>query len=201
MKVLMAALVAGVISSSVSAQSRLVSIDAFDLSYTGGFMYKHDNSKGSDRSESNFRLNLNYAQNLELEQYVGFMWKAKAYINRSDVEWGSADALESAYGAAGGLLYNFDAQDIKNSFLAGAMIGLERAAYEIEGTDDKSGFNMYLEFEGGKRWDLGQYSVANISYAPTVSWQWKRYGGEIRDDYFKSGYELRFNFLKFDILF
>jgi len=55
--------------------------------------------------------------------------------------------------------------------------------------------------EGGKRWDMGQYSVANISYAPTVSLQLKRYGGNIRNEYFTSGTDFRINFLKFDILF
>jgi hypothetical protein len=183
----------------VGAQSRIVSIDAFDLSYTAGLKYQHQNGKHDDSDETNFRFNLNFAQNLE--QYVGLMWKAKAYINRQSVDQDGPDATDSSYGAAGGVLYNFQPEDIKNSILAGAMVGLERATIEQNGQDDKSGFNVYMELEAGKRWDLGHYSVANISYAPTVAWNWKRYGGSIRDEYFTSGYDLRFNFLKFDILF
>lgn len=186
-------------SLNVLAQNRIVSVDAFDLSYTGGFIWKHESGKGPDRDTSHFRVNLNFAQNLE--QYVGLMWKAKAYINRENVDFGNSDALESAWGAAGGALYNLQPEDIKNSIMFGALVGVERATYELGSTDDKSGFNVFLDLEAGKRWDLGQYSVANISYAPTVAVNFKRYGGDIRDDYFTSSREFRFNFLKFDILF
>lgn len=186
-------------SFAVSAQDQIVSIDAFDLSYTGGLMFKSTNGKNDDIDNTTFRLNLNYAQSLE--QYVGLMWRAKAYYNRVDIDQGSDDTLESSFGAAGGLIYNLNADDIKNSIFVGAMIGLERGTVEYSGGEDSSGFNMTFEGEVGKRWDLGQYSVANITYAPTVSFAYKRYGGDIREDYFKSGTELKFNFLKFDILF
>jgi hypothetical protein len=186
-------------SIAASAQSRIVSVDAFDLAYSGGLSFKHDNGKYSDRNTSQFKLNLNYAQNWE--EYVGLMWKAQVNLNRQDVDFGSNDVFESSYGIGGGLLYNFQAEDIKNSFMAGAMVGVERATYEIASSNEKSGFNIWMNLEGGKRFDLGQYSVANISYAPTVSFNVKRYGGGIRDRYYKSGTDLRFNFLKFDILF
>ncbi|MGE3610897.1 MAG: hypothetical protein AB7I27_15005 [Bacteriovoracaceae bacterium] len=183
----------------VSAQTRIVSIDALDLSYTGGLLVRHEKGKGPDRDTTNFRFNLNYAQNIE--QYVGLMWKAKAYINKQNVDYGNNDVNESAWGAAGGVLYNLQPNDIKNSIMFGAMVGLERATYELGTIDDKSGFNLFLDLEGGKRWDLGTYSVANISYAPTIAVNVKRYGGDLRDHYFKSSREIRFNFLKFDILF
>lgn len=186
-------------SFAVSAQNRIVSIDAFDLSYTGGLMFKNTNGKRDDVDNTTFRFNLNYAQSIE--QYIGLMWKAKAYYNRVDIDQGSDDTLESAFGAAGGVIYNLNPDDIKNSILVGAMFGLERGTVEYSGSDDSSGFNMTFEAEAGKRWDLGQYSVANITYAPTVSFAYKRYGGDIREDYYKSGTELKFNFLKFDILF
>jgi hypothetical protein len=129
------------------------------------------------------------------------MWKAQLNFNRQDTDYGKNDSFESAYGAAGGFLYNFQAEDIKNSYLAGAMAGIERMTLKSGSSNDKSGFNLFLQFEGGKRFDLGSYSVANISYAPTISVQFKRYGGGVRDDYFKSGSDIRFNFLKFDVLF
>lgn len=192
------AMVLLVSSVIASAQSRIVSIDAFDLSYTGGLLIKSDSGKGADRDETTFRLNLNYAQNWD--QYVGLMWKAKAFINREDVDW-SGDSLTSTWGAAGGFLYNFQADNIKESFFAGALIGLERMTLEQGGQDDKSGFNIFTDLEFGKRFDLGQYSVANISYAPTFALTLKRYGGDLRDEYFRSGNEIKINFLKFDILF
>lgn len=198
MKLLIAILVL-TSASFASAQSRIVSIDAFDFSYTGGVLLKKDNAKrGDDREETTFKFNLNYAQSLP--EYVGLMWKAQAFWNREDVDW-NGDELSNRFGAAGGLLYNFQAEDIKNSMFAGAMAGLERQTIEAQGQDDEAGFNFFLQFEGGKRFDLGQYSVANISYAPSIAFQWKRYGGDIRDEYFKSGTELKLNFLKFDILF
>jgi hypothetical protein len=181
------------------AQSRIVSIDAFDFSYTGGLLIKSDDGKGPDRDETNFRLNLNYAQNWD--KYVGLMWKAKAFINREEIEYGAHDSLETRWGGAGGFLYNFDAEDIKNSIFASTLVGIERATYEIGSDDDESGFNVFVDFEGGKRWDLGQYAAANISYAPSVSLTLKRYGGDIRNAYYKSGTEFKINFLKFDILF
>ena len=198
MKVLIA-LIVMVMSTAAFAQKRVVSVDAFDLAYSSGLSYRHDNGKGPDRDTTEFRFNVNLAQNIE--QYVGLMWKAQVNFNRTKVDFGSGDTFESTYGVAGGFLYNFDAEDIKNSFLAGAQVGIERATYEFGSSDDESGFNFFAQFEGGKRWDLGTYSVANISYAPTVSVIFKRYGGDIRDEYFKSGNEVRFNFLKFDVLF
>lgn len=188
-----------VFSSFAYSQKRVVSIDAFDMSYGGGLAFKHNEGRDNDWDESNFRLNLNYAQNWE--QYVGLMWKAQVHYNRSYVDYGHNDSFESAKGLAGGVLYNFDAKDIKNSFLASAIAGVEHADYEFVGAKRKSGFNVFLLLEAGKRWDLGQYSVANISYAPTVSLGLKRYGGDIRKEYYTSGREIRFNFLKFDILF
>jgi hypothetical protein len=191
-----------VLCSSViaSAQSRIISIDAFDLSYTGGLLIKSDEGrKVSDKEETTFKLNLNYAQNLE--QYVGLMWKAQVYINRQDVDWGSNDQLNSRWGAAGGLLYNFQPDDIKNSFMASGSLGLERQSVEYGGADDESGFNLFMLLEGGKRFELGQYAKSNITYAPTLSFQWMRYGGGIRSEYFKSGTEFKINFLKFDVLF
>lgn len=186
-------------SLSALAQKRIVSIDAMDLSYTGALSFRHDEGKDDDRDTTTFKFNLNYAQNIE--EYVGLMWKAQAYWNRVDVDFGGNDSLESTFGAAGGVLYNFQADDVKNSIFAGAHAGLERATYEFPGGDDEAGFNLFVGFEAGKRWDLGSYSVANISYAPTIAFSLKRYGGDIRDEYFKNSRELKFNFLKFDILF
>ncbi len=185
-----------------SAQTKIVSIDAFDYSYAGGLSFKHDEAKRSsnNRDTTTFKFNLNYAQNLP--EYVGLMWKAQAYWNRESIDYNRyGDTLNSTFGAAGGVLYNFQADNIKNSIFAGAMLGIERQTMELQSGTDKSGFNFSLNFEGGKRWDLGSYSSANISYAPTVAFIWKRYGGTIRDDYFTSSRDLRFNFLKFDILF
>lgn len=198
MKVLIALFLMA-ISTAALAQKRVVSVDAFDLAYSSGLSFRHDNGKRHDRDTTAFRLNLNYAQNIE--QYVGLMWKAQVNFNREDVNYGNNDVLQSSYGVVGGLLYNFDAEDVKNSFLAGGGVGVERATYEYGSQSSKSGFNLSLQLEGGKRFDLGSYSVANISYAPTVSVIFKRYGGGIRDEYFRSGNEVRFNFLKFDVLF
>ncbi len=198
MKILMALALFAFSLTSI-AQTRLVSIDAFDLAYSGGLSFNHREGKGPNRSASEFRLNLNFAQNIE--QYAGLMWKAQVNFNRENVDWGKQDTFESSYGVGGGILYNFQHDDIKNSYLAGAMVGIERATYEYGDEDDQSGFNFWINFEAGKRFDLGKYSAANISFAPTVSLNVKRYGGDIRDDYFRSGTDLRFNFLKFDILF
>jgi hypothetical protein len=197
MKILIALTMLAV-STIASAQDKVVSVDAFDFAYSGGLLIKSDSGKGPDRDETTFRFNLNYAQNW---QYVGVMVKGKVFINREDVDFGSADSLETRWGAAGGFLYNFQPDDIKNSIFAGALIGIERATYEFGKEDDKSGFNVFTDLEAGKRWDLGRYSVASISYAPTVAVTLKRYGGDIRDKYFRTGKEVKLNFLKFDILF
>lgn len=198
MKVLIGFIVM-VMSTTAFAQKRIVSVDAFDLAYSSGLSFRHDNGKKEDRDTTTFRLNLNYAQNIE--EYIGLMWRAQVNFNRVDVDYGVNDAFESSYGVAGGLLYNFNAEDVKNSFLAGISVGVERMTVEIGRADDEAGFNLFTTLEAGKRFDLGSYSVANISYAPTVQVMFKRYGGDLRDEYFKSGNEVRFNFLKFDVLF
>ena len=198
MKILMSFLILAA-TTVASAQTRLVTIDAFDLTYTGGLLIKSDNSNTEDREQTNFRLNLNYAQNWE--KYVGVMWKARVFINRDSVDFGSNDTLETTWGGAGGFIYNFNSENLKESYFASASLGLERATYEVGSSDDESGFNIFADIEGGKRFDLGQYSVANVTYAPSISLTLKRYGGDIRDTYFKNGSELKLNFLKFDILF
>lgn len=196
---LLLALIISALSMAAVAQTKIVSVDAFDMAYTGGLSFKHNEGKHDDNDTTTLRLNLNYAQ--AWPEYVGLMWKAQAYWNREEVDFKGGDSLQSEFGIGGGLLYNFQAEDIKNSFMASALVGLERATYELGGNDDESGFNMLLTLEGGKRFDLGSYSVANLSYAPTVSVQLKRYGGDIRDTYYKNSRDIRFNFLKFDILF
>ena len=198
---LMLALIISAFSFAAAAQTKIVSVDAFDKAYSGGLSFKHNEGKRSrnDNDTTTFRFNVNYAQ--ALPEYVGLMWKAQAYWNREEVDYKGGDSLTSEFGAGAGLLYNFQAEDIKNSFMASALVGLERATYEIGGEDDESGFNMLLTLEAGKRFDLGSYSVANLSYAPTISVQLKRYGGDIRDTYYKNSRDIRFNFLKFDILF
>jgi hypothetical protein len=195
MKILIASLILAA-SFFAQAQTRIVSVDAFDLSYTGGLLFKTDKGVGrvENRDETTFRVNLNYAQSLD--QYVGLMWKAKVYVNREDVD----DTLYSAYGAAGGALYNLQADDVKNSIFFGGLLGVERASID-NGDKDKSGFNVYFDIEGGKRWDMGSYAKVNLSYAPSINFKGIRYGGGIREDFYKTGTELRFNFLKFDILF
>ena len=197
---LLLAVVISLLSASAFSQSKIVSIDAFDYSYTGGLSLKHEEGKDvSDKDTNTFKFNINYAQNLE--NYVGLMWKAQGYLNRENVDFGSSDTLSSAFGGAGGVVYNFQADDIKNSALVSMLLGLEWQTLELAGGDDESGFNLFVNLEAGKRWDMGSYSVANISYAPTILLQLKRYGGDIRDEYFTYARDLRFNFLKFDILF
>ena len=181
------------------AQNKIVSVDAFDMAYNGGLSFKHDEGKNDDRDTTTFKFNLNYAQNWD--KYVGLMWKGQIYWNREDVDFGGNDAFSSALGLGGGLIYNFQPNDIKNSVMAGVLVGFESAKYELAGSGSESGLNVYMNLEAGKRWDMGSYSVANISYAPTISLNLKRYGGNIRDEYFTSSRDLRFNFLKFDVLF
>ncbi len=199
MKFLIAMLVL-MTSVIASAQTtKIVTVDAFDFAYSGGLMLKEDNAKGPDREQTIFRVNLNYAQSLA--QYVGLMWKARVYINREDTDFGGFDYKETRWGGAAGLLYNFQPDNVKESFFASGMLGLERATYEIGNNDDESGFNIFTDLEVGKRFDMGAYSIAKISYAPSFALTLKRYGGDIRDEYFKSGNEIKINFLKFDILF
>ena len=188
-----------VVAIPAFAQTRVVSVDAYDLAYSGGLAFRKDSGKGPDRDSTNFRLNLNYAQNFE--QLVGVMWKVSARVNRFHEDYSSFDRKESNFGVTGGLLYNFSADDVKNSALMGASVLVEHATFELGNGDDESGVNFGMILEAGKRFDLGAYSVANISYAPTVSFEFKRYGGDIREKYFKSMNDLRFNFLKFDVLF
>lgn len=200
MKSIMAALV---LMSSFMVQAantnRIVSVDAFDLSYTGGLVFKNDNAKhGTNRSATQFKFNLNYAQDLTNQD--GLMIKGLAYFNREKSKWG-VETLDSNLGAMIGLLYNLDYTDVRNSAFASALVGLESNKMEGRGGSRKSGINFLLTAEAGKRWDLGRYSVVNISYAPTVALEYTRYGGQIRKNYFTSGTELKFNFLKFDILF
>ena len=185
--------------AAARAQDRIVSINAFELGYTGGLMFKNDNGKGGtkDREANEFKLNLNFAQ--KLADYPQMMFKGIARIERSHVDQGS-DTTNSIWALSGGVLFNHDAADIKNSMFAGAQVGFEWQTIDT-GADDESGINITLGVEAGKRWDMGSYSVANISYAPSIEALYRRYGGDIRDEFYTSGTELKFNFLKFDILF
>lgn len=194
--ILMAALLC---VAAARAQDRVVSIDAFDLGYTGGILFKSDKGKGNrkDRDENNFRLNLNYAQ--KLPDVPQMMIKGIARMERSNVDHNS-DTTNSVYAFSAGVLLNQDANDVKNSLFAGAQAGFEWQSID-DGTNDETGLNLVFSAEGGKRWYMGSYSAANISYAPSIELLFRRYGGDIRDEFYTSGTEVKLNFLKFDILF
>lgn len=201
MKTVLSVLVAFFVTTHLFAASKMVTIDAFDFNYAGGLMFKSDHgSEAPDRTETSFKVNLNYAQ--DWEKYVGVMWRAKAFIERDLIDAdGAQNYKEMTWGAAGGFIYNYSHDDVKNSFYASGMLGLERSVLEIGDGDDEAGFNLFVDFEGGKRFDLGSYSIVKISYSPSVSVKLKRYGGDIRDRIYKSGNEFKFNFLKFDLFF
>jgi len=184
--------------AAARAQDRIVSIDAGQLSYAGALVFKDDKGKGStkDRETNEFKLNLNFAQ--KLADYPQMMIKGIGRIERNDVDQG-ADATNSIWALSGGVLFNHDAADIKNSMFVGAQVGFEWETID-DFNDKESGINFTLGVEAGKRWDMGSYSVANISYAPSLELLYRRYGGDIRDEFYTSGTEIKLNFLKFDIL-
>jgi hypothetical protein len=192
-------LIALLLTSSLAwSSNKIVSINAFDLAYSGGLLYKSDDAKtGPNRKETTFKLNLNYAQNTN--QIMGLMWKGIFRYERENVDQ-ATDTTNSIFALSFGVLHNFQYNDIKNSFFGGVQLGMEHETID-DGTTDETGMNFTLGFEAGKRWDLGNYSVANISYAPTVELMMRRYGGDIRDEFYTRGTEIRLNFLKFDILF
>lgn len=181
------------------AQERLVSIDAFQLGYAGGLVFKNDDAKrGKDRNINDFQLQLNYAQVVP-SWGPNLMAKGILRVERTHQEQ-ATKSTNSLWGVTGGLLYNVDANDIKNSAFFGGQFGLEYQTID-DGARDESGINMLVAVEGGKRWDMGRYASAMISYAPSIEGLYRRYGGDIRDHFYKSGTELKFNFLKFDVMF
>lgn len=192
-------IVALVCVSAAKAQDRLVSIDAFDLSYAGGLVFKNfDTKRGDDRHVNDFQVKLNYAQTIQ-SWSPNIMGKGIFRIGRTHDDYG-ANTTNSVWALNGGLLYNVDAADIKNSWFTGAQVGVEWQTID-DGTNDESGMNMVFGVEGGKRWDMGRYATTAISYAPTLELLYRRYGGDIRDEFYKSGTEFKINFLKFDIMF
>lgn len=184
---------------SAKAQQRLVSVNAFDLGYSGGLSFKSDDARRGDDSNSNdFRLGVNYAQTIPAWS-ENMMGKGAVRIQRIHEDQG-ANSTNSMWAFTGGILYNFDATDIKNSGFWGVQAGLEWQTMD-DGVTDESGLNLVAGVEAGKRWDMGNYASTMISYAPTIDFFYRRYGGGIRDEFYKSGTELRLNFLKFDIMF
>jgi hypothetical protein len=184
---------------AAKAQDRLVSIDAFDLGYAGGWVFRNNDPKdGKDVSSNDFRINLNYAQKIS-PWGENLMGKGVVRISRLHEDEG-ANSTNSVWGVTGGLLYNVDATDVKNSFYVGGQAGFEWQTID-DGTNDESGLNILVGAEAGKRWDMGSYASTMISYAPNVELWYRRYGGDIRDEFYTSGNEVRLNFLKFDVMF
>jgi hypothetical protein len=128
------------------------------------------------------------------------MFKGVARIERNNLEQGG-DTTNSVYALSAGVVINHDASDIKNSMFAGVLVGGEWETIDAQGQSDEKGLNIVFNAEAGKRWDMGNYAMANISYAPTFEFVFRRYGGGIRDEYYTSGTELKINFLKIDVLF
>lgn len=186
--------------AAARAQNRIVSVDAFQLGYSGGLMFKNDSGKGDtkDRDLNLFKINANFAQTIS--EYPNLMFKGVGRIERNHLEQG-ADTTNSVYALSAGVIVNHDAADIKNSMFAGVLVGGEWETIEQAGQGDEKGLNIVFNAEAGKRWDMGNYAMANISYAPTFEFVFRRYGGGIRDEYYTSGTELKINFLKFDVLF
>lgn len=186
-------------ATAASAQNRLVSIDAFDLGYAGGLVFRNtDVKRGDDAHRNDFQIKLNYAQTIE-SWSPNLMGKGIVRIARSHEDEG-ANSTNSLWGFTAGVLYNTDAADVKNSLFVGGQVGFEWQTID-DGTNDESGINMVLGVEGGKRWDMGRYASTAISYSPSIEALYRRYGGDIRDEFYKSGTELKFNFLKFDVMF
>lgn len=185
--------------AAARAQTRIVSVDAFKLGYSGGLLFKNDSGKGAtkDRDQTNFALNANFAQ--VVSEYPNLMFKGVLNYNRNKLDQGG-DTTNSAFGVTVGAILNHDATDIKNSMFAGASVGAEWEKME-QGNRDENGLNLLIGAEAGKRWDMGSYAMANISYAPTLEFVFRRYGGGIREKFYTSGTEFKLNFLKFDILF
>jgi len=185
--------------AAARAQSRIVSVDAFQLGYSGGLNFKSDSGRKDvkDRDANEFKLNANFAQTIK--EYPNTMFKGVARYQREHVDQGK-DTTNSIFALSGGVILNHDAQDIKNSMFVGAQLGVEWQRMDM-GSDDESGLNMVFSAEAGKRWDMGRYAMANISYAPTLEFVFRRYGGGIRDEFYTSGTEFKINFLKFDVLF
>ena len=186
------------ISSSVFAQTKLVTIDGTDFSYVGSLIYKHDNAKhGTDHDSNTFKLHVNYAQAIESQPNI--MLRGAIKLERENTEQAGPDTTNSVTAIAAGAIVNFE-EDTKNSMFAGGMVGLEYQVIDT-GAQDESGNNIYVDGVFGKRWSLGEYSAANISYAPTFNLILRRYGGDIRKNLYTSNREIQFNFLKFDIFF
>jgi hypothetical protein len=188
------------IVTAARAQNYIVSVDAFELGYTGGLLLKSDDGAGStkDKDETDFRLRLNMAG--KLTGYENLMWRASARILRNTLDQGTTDTKNSVWGAYGGILYNHEPSNLRNSIFASAGIGLEMQSLD-DGSRDETGINIVLPFEAGKRWDMAEYAASTLAYAPSVEFLYRRYGGDLRDEFYKSGTELKFNFLKFDFLF
>ncbi len=186
-------------SSTLFAQTtRLVTIDGTDLSYAGALIFKHDNAKhGSDHDTNSFKLNLNYAQTVDSSQKL--MLRGAFKYNRDNVEQEGPDTTNSILALGAGVIYNLE-DEIKDSMFLGGLVGMEYQVVDT-GLQDESGSNFFMSGEFGKRWSLGQYSAANISYAPTFGVIFRRYGGDIRKNLYTSNREIIFNFLKFDIFF
>ena len=177
---------------------RIISIDSDTLSYTGALNFKSDSGakNKSDRDTNEFGLKLNFAQTLT--GYPQLMFKGIGRYERQTVDYGS-EKTNSIFALSGGLLYNVDHQNIANSIFAGFQFGFEHQKLNLGSSE--SGLNLTLGVEAGKRWDMGKFSMTKISYAPTVEFLVRRYGGDIRSEYFTNGTELKLNFLKFDVLF
>ena len=186
--------------AAARAQNRIVSVDAFQLGYSGGLMFKKDSGKGDtkDRDQNQFKINANFAQTVK--EYPNLMFKGVVRAEHTRMDQGG-DTTNSVWGLSVGVILNHDAADIKNSMFAGAQIGGELQRVDEPGQSNEKGLNIVFNAEVGKRWDMGHYAMANISYAPTFEFVFRRYGGGIRDEYYTSGTELKINFLKFDVLF
>ena len=178
---------------------RIISIDSDTLSYTGALNFKSDSgAKGkNDRDTNEFGLKLNFAQTLS--EYPQLMIKGIGRYERQNVDYGATDRTNTVFALSGGLLFNGDHKDIANSMFAGFQFGVEHQNLDLNRSE--SGLNFTLGVEAGKRWDMGKFSMTKISYAPTFEFLVRRYGGDIRKEYFTNGTELKLNFLKFDVLF
>jgi hypothetical protein len=191
-------LIALILPVSAFSQAKLVTIDGTDLSYVGLLAFKHDNAKsGSDTDTNTFKIHLNYAQALESNEKL--MLRGAVKYSRENVDQQGPDSTNSTMGIGAGAIFNLE-DEIKDSMFISGLLGMEYQVIDQAG-EDESGTNFTIEAEFGKRWSMGQYSAANISYAPTFGILLRRYGGDIRKELYTNGREIKFNFLKFDIFF
>lgn len=183
-----------------------------------GFGYGGSIERADTKSSSPFKdvsilhdnLSFNYAYRVSDRIQIGVFYQHQQYKgNLTNKRGGDADIKKNSSHYGLFAQYNFH-DDLPKAWYTGVMAAQindeENVGHEFTEAEAKAPFELddtgyFFQLYVGKRFSLDKMGINNITYSPKVGLYARTYGKDFRDQGFKGGQGVTFEFIRFDVLF